>query len=104
MGHVAHRLYSTASKTAISTAHLTQFPPREAIVRQAGKVVFDAQSWAALQPPPPSALTAFSHRIGLGSILTSPDTIRRACTHKSFVNLHTKYYPSSPPPQRMPTL
>ncbi|KAF8449024.1 ribonuclease III domain-containing protein [Boletus edulis BED1] len=98
MGHVAHRLYSTASKTAISTAHLTQFPPKEAIVRQAGKVVFDAQSWAALQPPPPSALTAFSHRIGLGSIITSPDTVRRACTHKSFVNLHTKYYPSSPPP------
>lgn len=98
MGHVSNRLYSTASKLAISAAHLNQFPPKEAIVRHAGKVIFDPQSWAALQPPPPSALSAFSHRIGLGSILDSPDTIRRACTHKSFLNLHAKYYPSSPAP------
>lgn len=95
---MGHRLYSTASKVAVSAAHLSHFPPREAVVRQAGKVVFDPQSWAALQPPPPSALTALSHRIGLGSVLTSPDTIRRACTHRSFVNLHAKYYPSSPAP------
>ena len=95
MGHVANRLYS---RVAVSAAHLAQFPPREAIVRQAGKVVFDPQSWAALQPPPPSALAAFSHRIGLGSVAASPDTVRRACTHKSFVNLHAKYYPSSPAP------
>ncbi|KAG9312989.1 ribonuclease III domain-containing protein [Chiua virens] len=95
MGHVSNRLYS---KLAVSAAHLTQFPPREAIVRQAGKIIFDPQSWAALQPPPPSALSAFSHRIGLGSIVDSPDTIRRACTHKSFVSLHAKYYPSSPVP------
>ena len=100
MGHVSKRLYSTASKAAVSTAHLTQFPPREAIVRQpGGKVAFDPQSWAALQPPPPSALAAFAHRIGLGSIIASPETIRHACTHKSFVNLHAKYYPSSPAPQ-----
>lgn len=98
MGHVSNRLYSTASKVAISAAHLNHFPPREAVVRKAGKVVFDPQSWAALQPPPPSALSAFSQRIGLGSIVDSPDTIRRACTHKSFVNLHVKYYPSSPAP------
>lgn len=98
MGHVSNRLYSTASRVAVSAAHLNQFPPREAVVRQAGNVVFDPQSWAALQPPPPSALTAFTHRIGLGSIVDSPDTIRRACTHKSFVNLHAKYYPSSPAP------
>ncbi|KIJ20875.1 hypothetical protein PAXINDRAFT_165704 [Paxillus involutus ATCC 200175] len=99
MGHVSKRLYSTASKVAVSTSHLKQFPPREAIVRQGGKaVVFDPESWAALQPPPPSALTAFSHRIGLGSIIQSPDVIRRACTHKSFLNFHAKYYPSSPTP------
>ena len=95
MGHVANRLYS---RVAVSAAHLNQFPPREAIVRQAGKVTFDPQSWAALQPPPPSALAAFAHRIGLGSVAASPDAVRRACTHKSFVNLHAKYYPSSPAP------
>ena len=94
MGHVSNRLYSTASKLAVSTAHLSHFPPREAVVSQA----FDPHSWAALQPPPPSALTAFSHRIGLGAIIASPDTVRRACTHKSFLNLHAKYYPSSPAP------
>lgn len=98
MGHVSNRLYSTASRVAVSAAHLNQFPPREAVVRQAGKVVFDPQAWAALQPPPPSALSAFAHRVGLGPIINSPDSIRRACTHQSFVNLHAKYYPSSPAP------
>ncbi|KAF9245226.1 ribonuclease III domain-containing protein [Melanogaster broomeanus] len=72
MGHVSKRLYSTASKVAVSTSHLKQFPPREAIVRQTGRAVV--------------------------AVIRSPDVIRRACTHKSFVNLHTKYYPSSPTP------
>ncbi|KIJ65673.1 hypothetical protein HYDPIDRAFT_110817 [Hydnomerulius pinastri MD-312] len=98
MGHVSKRLYSTASQLAVSTSHLKQFPPKESFARQGGRVLFDADSWAALQPPPPTALTAFSHRIGLGSVIQSPDVVRRACTHKSFSNLHAKYYPSSPAP------
>jgi len=100
MGHVSKRLYSTASKLTVSTVQLKQFPPKESIIRpDAVKPnFFDPESWAALQPPPTSALTAFAHRIGLANVLSSADIIRRACTHKSFVNLHAKYYPSSPTP------
>lgn len=100
MGHVSKRLYSSASKLAVSTSQLKQFPPKEAILRpDSGKAnFFDPESWATLQPPPTSALTAFAHRIGLANVLSSADVVRRACTHKSFVNLHAKYYPSSPAP------
>jgi large subunit ribosomal protein L44 len=100
MGHVSKRLYSSASKLAVSTSQLKQFPPKEAILRpDSGKPnFFDPESWATLQPPPTSALTAFAHRIGLANVLSSADVVRRACTHKSFVNLHAKYYPSSPTP------
>ncbi|KAI6145177.1 ribonuclease III domain-containing protein [Pisolithus tinctorius] len=94
MGHVSRRLYSSL---AVSTAHLKHFPPREATLRTK-KATFDPETWAALQPPPPSALVAFSHRIGLGAVLTTPAAVQRACTHKSFLNLHTRYYPLSPPP------
>lgn len=100
MGHVSKRLYSSASKLAVSTSRLKQFPPKEAIlVPDSGKPnFFDPELWAALQPPPTSALTAFAHRIGLANVLSSADVVRRACTHKSFLNLHAKYYPSSPTP------
>ncbi|KAH7890768.1 ribonuclease III domain-containing protein [Phlebopus sp. FC_14] len=99
MGHASRRLYSTASKLAVSSSHLKQFPPKEAATRPDGKqIVFNPETWAALQPPPPSALVAFSHRIGLANVLESPDVVRRACTHKSFLNLHAKYYPTSPAP------
>ncbi|KAG6327475.1 hypothetical protein ID866_11614, partial [Astraeus odoratus] len=97
MGYVSRRLYSTASQLAVSTAHLKRFPPKEATAR-AARSRFDPETWAALQPPPPSALMAFSHRIGLGSVLTTPEAVQRACTHKSFLDLHTTYYPLSPPP------
>ncbi|KAH7909070.1 ribonuclease III domain-containing protein [Hygrophoropsis aurantiaca] len=101
MGHASKRLYSTATKLAVSTSHLKRFPPKEAI-RAANSSkdspLFDPESWAALQPPPPSALSAFAHRIGLGTVVTSPDVVRRVCTHKSFLTLHSKYYPSSPVP------
>ncbi|KAI6041922.1 ribonuclease III domain-containing protein [Pisolithus marmoratus] len=94
MGHVSRRLYSSL---AVSTAHLKHFPPREATLRTK-KATFDPETWAALQPPPPSALMAFSHRIGLGAVLTTPAAVQRACTHKSFLDLHARYYPLSPPP------
>ncbi|EGN96600.1 hypothetical protein SERLA73DRAFT_93122 [Serpula lacrymans var. lacrymans S7.3] len=100
MGHASKRLYSTASKLAVSTSQLKQFPPKEAIFRGDSRKphFFDAESWAALQPPPTSSLTAFAHRIGLGTVLTSADEVRRACTHQSFLNLHAKFYPTSPAP------
>ncbi|KAH7929101.1 ribonuclease III [Leucogyrophana mollusca] len=101
MGHASKRLYSTASKLAVSTSHLKQFPPKEAVFKAADSTkphLFDPESWAALQPPPPTALAAFAHRVGLGTVLASPDVVRRACTHKSFLTLHSKYYPSSPAP------
>ncbi|KAL4063090.1 ribonuclease III domain-containing protein [Scleroderma yunnanense] len=92
------RLYSSAAaQLAVSTAHLKRFPPKEATARTA-KASFAPESWAALQPPPPSALMAFSHRIGLGNILTTPAAVQRACTHKSFLDLHAKYYSLSPAP------
>lgn len=97
MGHVGRRLYSTASQLAVARAHLKHFPPKEATARRTGKT-FDPETWAALQPPPPSALVAFANRIGLGSILTSPVAIQRTCTHKSFLDLHAKYYPRSAAP------
>lgn len=99
MGHVQKRLASTASKLAISTSHLSNFPPKESLYRR-GKLpqTFSAETWASLQPPPPSSLTAFAHRIGLASVLTSTDIIQQACTHSSFIPLHERYYPSQPRP------
>ena len=98
MGHAARRLYSSAAtQLAVSTAHLKRFPPKEATARTA-KATFAPETWAAIQPPPPSALMAFSHRIGLANILTTPTSVQRACTHKSFLDIHAKYYPLSPAP------
>jgi large subunit ribosomal protein L44 len=96
MGHVQKRLASTASKLAVSTSHLTSFPPKESFYKRGKPPAFSAETWASLQPPPPSALTAFAHRIGLASVLTSTDIIQQACTHSSFIPLHEKYYPTQP--------
>jgi large subunit ribosomal protein L44 len=109
MGHAPKRLYSTASKLAISPTSLTHFPPRDSFKRPQQPAAtakpaspqnsFDADAWASLQPPPKSALSAFSHRIGLGSVLTSEKTIQQACVHPSFLPFHKQYYPkeSLPP-------
>lgn len=102
MGHASKRLYSTASKLAISPSQLKHFPPRELFKRPSdtpNNNDFDADVWASLQPPPQSALFAFAHRIGLGSVLTSDKTIQQACVHPSFLPFHQKYYPkeSLPP-------
>lgn len=100
MGHAPKRLYSTASKLAISPTHLKQFPPRESLIRpQASSPnTFETDAWASLQPPPRSALSAFSHRIGLGSVLTLEKTIQQACVHPSFLPFHKQYYPKEPLP------
>lgn len=84
------RLVSTAAKLAsVSTAHLPRFPPREAIFKHSEipKPPFAPEAWAATRPPPPSALSAFSHRIGLASVLSTPESVLRVCTHSSFTHL-----------------
>ncbi|GBE86581.1 60S ribosomal protein L3 [Sparassis latifolia] len=100
MGYAQKRLASTAAKLAsVSTAHLKAFPPSEAVVSGSSKLhFFDTQAWATLQPAPPTALTAFAHRIGLGKVLTSTDTIQQACTHSSFVPLFKRHHPKDPLP------
>ncbi|KAJ7155548.1 ribonuclease III domain-containing protein [Mycena crocata] len=78
------RLVASAVKnlTAVSAAHLPKFPPPQAI-KSPKPNTFDPEAWGALQPPPPSALSAFAHRIGLGAVLTDTDLILQACTHPS---------------------
>jgi len=93
----------TTSKFSIAPSTLPHFPPKQshsppkdafAFDREA----FDAPSWASLQPPPATALSAFAHRIGLGSILSSPDVIRQACTHHSYLHLFRKHHPAKQVP------
>ncbi|CAL1714696.1 unnamed protein product [Somion occarium] len=106
MGHVQKRLASTAAKLAsVSVSTLKQFPPKEAVVPKAPKTspskqphFFHAETWASLQPPAPAALTAFAHRIGLASIIPSPDIIQQACTHPSILTLHEQFRPSETKP------
>ncbi|KAF7370727.1 60S ribosomal protein L3 [Mycena sanguinolenta] len=92
------RLVSRAVKnlTAISASHLPKFPPPQAA--KSPKITgFDAEAWGAIQPPPPSALSAFAHRIGLGSVLTNTDWILQACTHPSAQHLARQQDPDAPP-------
>ncbi|CCM00261.1 uncharacterized protein FIBRA_02291 [Fibroporia radiculosa] len=102
MGYAQKRLASTAAKLAsVSPSHVRVFPPKEAVASSSSssqKHFFDAQTWASLQPPPPTSFTAFAHRIGLGNILTSIVDIQRACTHPSFVPLYSHHYPDKPLP------
>lgn len=83
MGYVHRRLVST-----VSTAHLKQFPPSSSLL---AKKDFDPEAWADAQLPPPSALSAFAHRIGLSSVLETPELVQQACTHPSFIPLYQKY-------------
>ncbi|EIW79246.1 ribonuclease III [Coniophora puteana RWD-64-598 SS2] len=120
------RVYSsaaTATKLAIAASHVKNFPPKEAIVPIAQPrsksarsskspripntnaafpgSFFNAAEWASLQPPPSTAVSAFAHRTGLADILpadTLETTLRTACTHSSFLSLHSRYYPTSPAP------
>lgn len=115
MGYAQKRLASAASKLVqVSVSNLKIFPPREALAAASSapktpvtpiskqppahlssspSSFFDADTWASLQSPPPASLTAFSHRIGLGSVLTSPDIVQQACTHPSILPLHERIYP-----------
>ncbi|KAJ7623326.1 ribonuclease III domain-containing protein [Roridomyces roridus] len=92
------RLVASAVKnlTAISASHLPKFPPSQA-TKSPKATNFDAEAWAAIQPPPPSALSAFAHRIGLGAVLTDTDVILQACTHPSAQYLAKQQDPNAPP-------
>ncbi|KAF9466063.1 ribonuclease III domain-containing protein [Collybia nuda] len=101
MGHVSKRLVTSAAKIAsVSTANLPRFPPKEALFvhREVPKAPFSPETWATLQSPPSSALSAFSHRIGLASVLATPETVLQACTHSSFLPLYRQQYPHEPLP------
>jgi large subunit ribosomal protein L44 len=96
-GHVQKRLVSSVSRLA-SVAPSTvpkSFPPREAFLaeNEVARPAFDPQLWASLQPVPSTALSAFAHRIGLGSVLHSEDDVRQACTHPTFVDVYRQHYP-----------
>jgi large subunit ribosomal protein L44 len=99
MQHAPKRLASTATrslKPTIPLSSLQSFPPPEALAASSSKqqTFFDTESWAAIQPPPLSALTALAHRIGLGKVLTSPELILQACTHQSILPLYSKLHPN----------
>ncbi|EAU90353.1 60S ribosomal protein L3 [Coprinopsis cinerea okayama7 len=96
MGHVQKRLLSTVTKLpSVSPATLQKFPPREAFIQESDvpRPAFDPELWASLQPAPSSALSAFTHRAGLSSIIKSEDDIRQACTHPSFIDVWRQHYP-----------
>ncbi|KAF8892094.1 ribonuclease III domain-containing protein [Infundibulicybe gibba] len=101
MGHVQKRLVTSAAKLAsVSTANLAKFPPKEALFvrREVPKAPFSPETWASLQSSPPSALSAFAHRIGLASVLETPDIVQQACTHPSFHTIHRQLLPHQPLP------
>jgi large subunit ribosomal protein L44 len=91
-GH--RRLLSTISKTVAVPKHRS-LPPPEA---KRGPTVFDPEEWVLRQPPPPTALQAFAHRIGLSDSLADPAVIQQVCIHPSFVPVHQVRYPNEPTP------
>ncbi|KAF8239363.1 ribonuclease III [Tricholoma matsutake] len=100
-GILQRRLASSAAKLAsVSAANLSKFPPKEALFahQEVPKLPFSPELWASLQPPPPSALSAFTHRIGLASVLSDTDAILQACTHPSFLIIHRQLSPHNPLP------
>lgn len=101
MGYAQRKVANTAAKLAhVSSQHLKALPSKHLSAGRSAAplAVFDAQSWAASQPPPRSTLAAFAHRIGLGNVVSSPDVIQQAVTHPSFIQLHTQQHPDQPLP------
>ena len=99
MNHVPKRLVSTAARRASVSSSTSTFPPKESFTVSKDALVkeeFNPETWAALQPPPSTALSAFAHRIGLASILTSTDLIQQVCTHSSFLTLYRHHHPTNP--------
>lgn len=102
MGHASKRLVTNVARLpSVSTSHLPKFPPKEALFLRDQEIPqpeFEPEVWASLQPPPPSALSAFASRIGLSSVLSTTELIQQACTHSSYVAFHQHHYPSEPAP------
>jgi len=106
MQNAQRRLASTATATAqklkptIPLSSVRAFPPPQALTPKDSKspVFFDSDTWAASQPPPPAALTAFAHRVGLGKLSTNPKLIQQACTHQSITLPYSKLHPNKPLP------
>lgn len=99
MNHVPKRLVSTAARRVSVSSSSSTFPPKESFTVSKDTLVkeeFNPETWAALQPPPSTALSAFAHRIGLASILTSTDLIQQVCTHSSFFTLYHHHHPTNP--------
>ncbi|KXN86632.1 54S ribosomal protein L3, mitochondrial [Leucoagaricus sp. SymC.cos] len=98
----SRRLVTTAARLpSVAASNIPSFPPPQALYDKTDvpRPPFDPEAWAAAQPPPPSALIAFAHRLGLASVLSSPEIVQRTCTHPSFLNLHRQLYPDSPRPE-----
>jgi large subunit ribosomal protein L44 len=83
----------SAKLSSVPLSSLTRFPPKETLAASSSSSTFSPESWSVLQPPPQSALSALSHRIGFGSVLHVPD-LEQACTHPSVLPLFAKRYPN----------
>lgn len=98
----SRRLTTTAARLpSVAASSTAQFPPQQSLYERADvpKVAFDPEAWAATQPPPSSALIAFAHRLGLSTVMNSPETVQMTCTHPSFVHLHRRVCPDAPRPE-----
>ena len=96
MGHAQRRVVSLAAKLpSVPLSSLRSFPPEGALATSSS--TFSPEAWATLQPPPPSALSTLSHRIGLGSLLQVPE-LEQACTHPSVLPFFAQRYPNQKPP------
>lgn len=104
MQNVQRRLASTATaqklKPTIPLSSARTFPPPQALAPKGSKspVFFDSDTWAVSQPPPPAALTAFAHRVGLGKLGTNPKLIQQVCTHESITLPFSTHHPNKPLP------
>ena len=91
------RLASAATKLAsVPLSSVKKFPPKEALTASLS-ATFSPETWAALQPPPPSALSVLSLRIRFGSVLQIPE-LEQACMHPFILPLHAKRHPNQKPP------
>ena len=105
MQNAQRRLASTATaqklNRTIPLSSVRTFPPPQALKPEDSKspVLFDSDAWAASQPPPSAALTAFAHRVGLGKLGSNPQLIQQACTHQSITLPYSKFHPNKPLPR-----
>jgi len=97
MAHVQKRLLSRVASSVSVHATAAKFPPKEALYSPNKPQRFEPETWAALQPPPPSALSSLSHRIGLAPLLNEELTLQ-VCTHSSFIPFHEYHRPDAPKP------